>query len=162
MQGSHELDVREPVADHICLKAGHPRAAAPVRMKKRADFLRAAKGRRLHARAFSLQVFRRDDAAVAIPRFGLTVTKKTGGAVERNRIKRRLREALRSPALAPETGHDYVIVARRDVLTISFQDLVADLSKTLTQGREARGRSRGGRKAGGDPVGGAPRAAPSA
>ena len=71
------------------------------------------------------------------PRFGLTVTKKVGCAVERNRIRRRLREALRTPGLAAKAGHDYVIVARRDALTAPFAVLVNELSQAL----EFRGRA---------------------
>lgn len=93
----------------------------------------------------------------AAARFGLTVTKKTGGAVERNRIRRRLREALRQPGLASEPGHDYVIVARRDALEVPFKTLVAELSKTLSQARDAKGRQRGARRPIADRTGSGPR-----
>ncbi|WP_020174308.1 ribonuclease P protein component [Methyloferula stellata] len=107
------------------------------RLKRRADFLRAAKGERFHARAFTLQATALTEAAepaqIAAPaRFGITVTKRIGGAVQRNRIKRRLKEALRlSPDLSACPGRDYVIVAKAEALTTDFQALQADLANAI-------------------------------
>ena len=107
-------------------------ARPPARLRKRAEFLAAAKGRRLHSSDFSLQASPRAPADSAPPRFGLTVTKKEGNAVERNRLRRRLREALRlTPGLCARPGCDYVIVARRDSLKTRFADLQANLARTL-------------------------------
>jgi ribonuclease P protein component len=109
--------------------------AAPARLKKRADFLAAAKGRRASVRPFTLQAGRRGQGCEGEPaRFGLTVTKKTGNSVERNRMRRRLREALRlTPDLPARAGHDYVVVARRELLAEQFpaigRQLVACLEK---------------------------------
>lgn len=65
-------------------------------------------------------------------RFGFTVTKKVGTATERNRIRRRLREAVRmaSPDFGAASG-DFVLLARRDAIRVDFADLVAALSKAL-------------------------------
>ena len=115
-------------------------APRPERLLQRADFLRVAKGARFHARAFSLQARPRDDqqgASDATPdvgpaRFGFTVTRKAGGSVERNRMRRRLREALRRVApLGARAGHDYVIVARREALDADFADLARELTRAL-------------------------------
>ena len=67
------------------------------RLKRRADFQRAARGRRARMEAFALQANRRAarPPTIAAPRVGFTVTKKFGGAVVRNRIRRRLKEAVR-------------------------------------------------------------------
>ncbi|WP_237480508.1 ribonuclease P protein component [Lichenibacterium dinghuense] len=126
--------------------AGGP--VPPARLKVRADFLRASGGARVHARSLSLQVYRRkdDQAPDAGCRVGLTVTKKVGNAVERNRVKRRFREALRAPALATKPDHDYVIVARREALTTPFSDLVNELRRCL--GDAASGRTKAGRPRG--------------
>ena len=63
------------------------------RLKQRADFLAAAKGSKVAASAFVLQARKRtDDGPV---RFGFTVSRKVGNAVERNRVRRRLREIVR-------------------------------------------------------------------
>jgi ribonuclease P protein component len=99
-------------------------------LTKRADFLAAAKGRRAHAPAFTLQAVARPslDGALCEPRYGLTATRKIGGAVERNRMKRRLREALRllakrDAASLGRSGHDYVFVLRGEALALSFDAL---------------------------------------
>lgn len=65
-------------------------------------------------------------------RFGFTVTKKTGNAPERNRIRRRLREAVRQagPTL-PGIGGDFVLIGRREALTVPFGTLVNALSEAV-------------------------------
>lgn len=151
MQGSRDSKPGEP--DHDVSAPSSPSLAGGeaanrlARLTKRAEFLRAAQGRRVHSRFLSLQVVRRTEpeSEGGEPRFGLTVTKKVGNAVVRNRIRRRLRQALRSDALAPKPGHDYVIVARRDVLTVPFTQLIEDLSRTFRQSRNPVRTSRGGR-----------------
>ena len=63
---------------------------------------------------------------------GFTVTSKVGNAVVRNRIRRRLKEAIRIHAaddMAP--GNDYVIVGRQDILTVPFGQLAAELSRRI-------------------------------
>lgn len=77
----------------------------------------------------------RDRGDEGAPRFGFTVTRKTAGrAVDRNRIKRRLREAVRHHAL-PEAraGTDYVLVARRAALDAPFADLCDAVSDSLRE-----------------------------
>lgn len=74
---------------------------------------------------------RKDDTG-GEARFGITVTKKIGNAVERNRIKRRLREALRHEAgVAASPGHDYVLVANRAALDDDFATIARELSRGL-------------------------------
>ena len=76
-------------------------------------------------RTFSLAGRQRRD-------FGFTVTKQSGGAVQRNRIRRRLKEALRllNP-LPARPGHDYVILARPEALGMPFLALQRELSQAL-------------------------------
>lgn len=73
---------------------------------------------------------RRDGDAAA--RIGLTVTKKLGGAVRRNRIRRRLRAAVREvfPQFA-EAGCDYVLIARGPAGDRSWGDLLDDVKRAL-------------------------------
>jgi ribonuclease P protein component len=103
------------------------------RLLKRQDFLFVREGRRAGAATLSLQARRRDDnrsggLAEHEPRAGFTVTKKEGCAVERNRIRRRLREAMRlSGALHARDSHDYVVVGRRAALDASFATIVNEL-----------------------------------
>lgn len=102
------------------------------RLLKRGDFLAAAKGRRASTALLTLQARLRPDETEAAPRIGLTVTKKAGGAVERNRMRRRLRQAVRQIApMAARVGHDYVIVARQEVLGATFDTLLADLESAF-------------------------------
>ncbi len=107
------------------------------RILKRADFLAAAKAARANAAPFSLQARDRKDGQDL--RLGLTVTKKVGNAVERNRIRRRLRAAAR--AVLPQAGKDgfdYVVVARRASLTADFPELTGGLENTLKQVHKTR------------------------
>lgn len=99
------------------------------RLKNRAEFLAAARGARVSRPGFVLQAAKAADAdASRSARFGFTVTKKIGNAVVRNRIRRRLREAVRlAGAGSAVAGLDYVIVGRRAALTLPFERLVADL-----------------------------------
>jgi len=99
-------------------------------LRKRAEFLAVRRGEKRRGRLFLLEVLDRDDHG--LPRLGLTVTRKTGGAVERNRIRRRLREAVRTHAAGDmKPGNDYVIVARSEVLTAPFGQLKAELSRRI-------------------------------
>jgi ribonuclease P protein component len=109
----------------------HPKV---VRLKRRADFQRAAKGRRARMEAFALQANRRVTAPDAHgARVGFTVTKKLGGAAVRNRIRRRLKEALRlSPGLEARADHDYVLMAQREALGRRFDLLMADLDRAFS------------------------------
>src|ERR671934_1769619 len=85
------------------------------RLSRSADFDRVYREGRSHAnRHLVLYAFPRGDGRGGDPRLGVSVGRKVGGAVERNRVKRMLREAFW--ALAPELpeGHDFVLVARPD------------------------------------------------
>ena len=109
---------------------GPDRAPEPLgRLKRRAEFQRVSRGRRKPGPAFTLQAAERDPAAgVCGPRVGVTVTRKVGGAVERNRVRRRLREAVRAALpLEAREDCDYVLLARREALSRNFGALVADL-----------------------------------
>jgi ribonuclease P protein component len=100
------------------------------RLRKRAQFLNAAKGRRAGRNAFSLQAAAVDAADAGV---GFTVTKKVGNAPERNRIKRRLRAAARACGVQFLPQHDYVLVGRRDALSEPFAKVVADLSSAIAK-----------------------------
>ncbi|MGH6934906.1 MAG: ribonuclease P protein component [Methylocella sp.] len=144
----------------------HGNAVAAVeRLRRRADFLRAAKGMRFYAQGLTVQAAPRPirpetmearapggpaifgagirtdqtgdtldvfSCAEAPPRFGFTVTKQSGGAVQRNRIRRRLKEALRllNP-LPARPGYDYVILGRPQALSMPFLSLQGELIRAL-------------------------------
>jgi ribonuclease P protein component len=117
------------------------------RLTKRAEFQRVSRGRRVSAETFTLQTRRREGAdreAASTPRVGLTVTKSVGGAVERNRVRRRLEEALRAAApLEAESDHDYVLMARREALGRRFAALVDDVRHAFRAARRGGADSRG-------------------
>lgn len=98
------------------------------RLTRRREFLAAAAGARAHSSLLTLQSHLRTEAAGDEPRLGMTVTRKAGGAVERNRMRRRLREALKQVAPASaQAGHDYVVVVRRAMLDAKFDHILTDL-----------------------------------
>jgi ribonuclease P protein component len=113
------------------------------RLKNRRDFLRAAKGVRRVAPSVTLELCR-TPAAEAEPqtlRAGFTASRRVGGAVQRNRAKRRLRAA--AAALLPLYGiggNDYVLVARPETLTRPFAGLLDDLTAALHAAHAKLGR----------------------
>lgn len=91
-------------------------------------------GEKRRGKLFLLEVLDRKDGKPA--RAGFTVTKKVGNAVVRNRVRRRLREALRVHAAADMApGHDYVIVGRDDVLAAPFDQLAGELTRRIAAKR---------------------------
>ncbi len=119
------------------------------RLRRRQEFLQVAETRRKIATpGLILQARRRDAAATPdgvapdSARLGFTATRKIGGAVARNRARRRLRAAAQ--AVMPEAGRagwDYVLVARTGTLSRRFPDLMGDLRRALaTIERERRGK----------------------
>ncbi|WP_242125542.1 ribonuclease P protein component [Sphingobium sp. Sx8-8] len=100
-------------------------------MGKRADFLAANRGRRAPMPGFVLLVRERGDGDRAM-RFGITVTKKIGGAVVRNRMKRRFRVLARE--LLPVhgvAGADHVLIGRSEGIERDFGLLRQELEKAL-------------------------------
>ncbi len=120
------------------------------RLRQRADFLAAASGVRVTTPGFIVQGRNRDDAGPC--RVGYTVSKKVGSAVERNRVRRRLRELVRrngAPLMRPRC--DYVLVGRRVALSRTFgalgEDLEAALKRLDTQLSKRSDRSSGSKLA---------------
>jgi ribonuclease P protein component len=114
------------------------------RLRQRAHFLAAATGTKVPGPAFVLQARNRRDEGPA--RFGFTVSKKVGNAVERNRVRRRLREIVRlSAASRLRAGHDYVLVGRRAALNLPFARMTEDFEGALRKvhaGRSGKMESR--------------------
>ena len=107
-------------------------------MKRRREFLAARKGVKGRGPYFLLEMLDRGDGLA--PRAGFTVTKRSGNAVIRNRIRRRLKEALRIYAAdAMADGHDYVFVGRPDSLTVDFQTLAREMKRRISRtGRDGK------------------------
>jgi ribonuclease P protein component len=107
------------------------RADQVGRLTKRPDFVAAASGRRFHTERMTVQGRLRGDDGLGL-RVGLTVTKKVGHATERNRIKRRLRNAVRLAAVEYlDARTDVVVIGRRDILTTDYRLLIDDLRRAL-------------------------------
>jgi ribonuclease P protein component len=103
-------------------------------LKKRADFLRAARGIRRVEGAVTLETCPTPETE-ALPgrlRVGFTASKKVGNAVIRNRAKRRMRAAASQllPLLGRQ-GHDYVLVARGSCVARPFPALLSDITTAL-------------------------------
>ena len=106
-------------------------------IRKRADFVAANRGLR-NARPGFVLLTRPNEGLGK--RFGVTVTKKIGNAVVRNRMKRRFRELLRA-ALPGEglTDHDHVLIGREGGVERDFAAMREELSAALTRARENKG-----------------------
>jgi len=102
------------------------------RLTRRGEFLRVAgRGRKAARPGLVLQALPQPGGAL---RLGFTATKKIGGAVTRNRAKRRLREAARLVlAESPPPGWDLVLIARDATATRPFAQLLGDLRGALRQ-----------------------------
>ena len=119
----------------------HPQVIA-----KRADFLAANRGIRVAQPGFVLLVHPNEGRD---KRYGITVTKKIGNAVVRNRMKRRFRELLW--AALPERGlrdHDHVLIGREGGIGRDFASLAAELDHALARAAQGKGDRRRGRSHG--------------
>lgn len=113
-------------------------------LTKRADFLSANAGLRNARTGFVLLTRANDGQGI---RYGITVTKKIGNAVVRNRMKRRFRELLR--AALPTQGlpdHDHVLIGRAGGVERDFHLMAEELGKALERAREGKGDPAGGRR----------------
>ena len=125
---------------------------------RRADFLRVSQlGRRLNARYFLILVLDRGAAAAeggaagegALgPRLGITVTRRVGKAVRRNRIKRLVREWFRGSQQRLQRGwqgYDLVVIAKREIPeSLGLEDVKSDLDRALGECPAGRSAPRAG------------------
>ena len=106
-------------------------------IRRRADFLAANRGLRVARPGFVLLANPNGGLG---KRYGVTVTKKIGNAVVRNRMKRRFRELLR--AALPEAGltdHDHVLIGREGGIERDFAQMRAELGAALARAAEGKG-----------------------
>lgn len=100
-------------------------------LKKRADFLRLARGAKAARPTLVVQMAGRD-AGTGPLRVGFTASKKVGNSVARSRAKRRLRAAAEQ-VLSPKAAEarDFVLIARKTTLEADFADIVQDLASAV-------------------------------
>jgi len=113
-------------------------------LTRRADFVAANSGLR-NARAGFVLLTRPNDGQGV--RYGITVTKKIGNAVVRNRMKRRFRELLR--AALPTQGlpdHDHVLIGRAGGVERDFHRMAEELSQALARAAQGKGDPAYGRR----------------
>jgi ribonuclease P protein component len=109
------------------------------RLKTRAEFLHVRGGARHVTPSLVLQARKRNRESKEhqFARFGFTATKALGGAVLRNRARRRLKEAVRLAAADRAVeGYDYVLIAREGTVQRRFTDLIKDLERALAKVHE--------------------------
>jgi ribonuclease P protein component len=104
------------------------------RIRRRPEYQQVyERGARIHSRYTTVFLL---SNGTAVGRLGIAATRKLGGAVERNRAKRLIREVFRRNKIAP--GYDVVVIPKRDLLDASLSALEADY-KNLVE-RRLRGR----------------------
>ncbi len=115
---------------------GFPREA---RLLKHADFQVVYKQGRKHFSG-NMTAFYRENPVNPGPRVGFTVGKVLGGAVDRNRIRRRMRSAVRNHLGELVRPLDLVLHPRKSVLTLEFSQLDAEIMQVFTAVQRGRGR----------------------
>ncbi len=106
---------------------GQPRPTQRVR--RSSDFRRAQRfGRKLTSKHFVVLVHARDDEPDGPARLGLTVSKRVGNAVRRNRTKRLIREAFRHSPELWHTGIDLVVIARPAADSLTSEQVARELT----------------------------------
>jgi ribonuclease P protein component len=109
-----------------------PRSPNRGRLSRSAEFERVYRqGRSTANRHLVLYTFA--NVSADSPRLGLSVSRKVGGAVERNRVKRLLREAFASVQEGIEPGQDIVVVARPPALELAEREGLAGLETSLRE-----------------------------
>jgi ribonuclease P protein component len=102
------------------------------RLLRHSDFERVYKqGRRHFAAHMTVFYLRRPDDELKGARVGFTVSKALGGAVQRNRIRRRLREGVRLGDFSTDVAVDVVINPKRSALAADFNDLQSEVKKAF-------------------------------
>ena len=108
------------------------------RLSRSAEFDRVYRQGRAHGnRYLVLYAFSRNDDGIA--RFGVSVSRRVGGAVERNQVKRLLREAFAGRRNGIDPAHDIVIVARPDIRELVARDGLAGVTAALEELLEQAG-----------------------
>ncbi len=119
---------------------GHPEPGEirPRKLRRRHEFLAAARGTFRAMPHVVVQMRRRDDDGP--PGVGFTTTKRIGGAVVRNRARRRMREVVRQlPEGLLRRGHDYVFIAREGTAVCPYRELAGQIERAVKKLNAGKG-----------------------
>jgi ribonuclease P protein component len=128
--GRRTTNVFQPLREDTVSGATQVKFPRTARLLKHADFRRVYEQGRRHFSA-NLTAFYVVTPGSAGPRVGFTVSRALGGAVDRNRMKRRLREATREAWNDFATSVDVVVNPKKTVLNCEFATLVEEMRKAL-------------------------------
>jgi ribonuclease P protein component len=149
-ESNHDAVPRDDVARGVEPRAGNVAFPRSARLLRHADFERVYKqGRRHFSASMTVFYWLRPETGVAgakvhaagVPvasglRIGFTVSRALGGAVQRNRMKRRLREAVRMTRPAAGPNADVVINPKKSLLTVDFTAVVNEVGRAFVVIRE--------------------------
>ena len=122
---------RQHSAEAATLTPSLPDQGLPrlIRLRKRADFLRLERtGRRRAGTRFVVLTQAREDG---VSRIGITASRRVGGAVVRNRVKRLVREFFRRHRYRIDPAQDVVVIARPTAATATYAEVRRELGKAL-------------------------------
>lgn len=90
-------------------------------------------GRHVSNKYFVLCILKKDDE---FNKFGIAVGKKVGNAVTRNKIKRQIRNIIDNNVKIFPNFHNYVIICKKEILNLSFQQMENELIKLINKGEQ--------------------------
>lgn len=129
-QGAQALDGQySPEATGVTRRVGNQRFSKSTRLRKRTEFLRLQHGGQRRARACFVVITkpRRGEES----RLGITVSRRVGGAVTRNRVKRFVREFFRRYRHRVRPARDVLVIARPPAASASYADVKEELAAAL-------------------------------
>ena len=116
------------------MSAASARLRREQRLRDSRDYRRLSRrGRRAASERFIVLASRRNSEGGETTRLGITASRKVGGAVVRNRVKRRVREWFRRSGSELEPGLDLVVIARRSASSLRQVDLERELSDLVAE-----------------------------
>ena len=133
-ESNHEAVPREVAARSVEPRGGKGAFPRSARLLRHADFERVYKqGRRHFSASMTVFYWQRPEVAATVSglRVGFTVSRALGGAVQRNRMKRRLREAVRLTWVAAGPNADVVINPKKSLLTTDFAAVVNEVGRAF-------------------------------